>query len=87
MDFMICYVRKQIGNKQDIIKDLPGCPRVTASPPAGAAAGSCRLMGNREPLGTAALVWAGAACICAGAAALLFGNKGCGTPPTEKSDV
>lgn len=80
----MCYVCRQVWITQDIIKDLPA---VTASPLAGAAAGSWRLMGNREPLGTAALVWAGAACIRAGAAALLIGNKGCGTPPTAKSDV
>ena len=55
---------------------------------AGAAAGSCRLMGNREPPGAAAAaaavaVCAGAACCWTGAGALPMGNKGCGTLPVH----
>lgn len=84
----MCYPRRVDGLRwvePDIIVDLPGCPGVTASALAGAAAGSWRLMGNRELLGTAALVCTGAACDGADTAAPLIGNKGCGTAPAGRA--
>lgn len=66
------------------IEDSPGCSEAAEILLAGAAASSCRLMGNKEPLeAAAAVIWAGAACCWTGAGALLIGNNGCGALPAK----